>query len=120
VLLAVMNDGAMSKLVSGTSVNLGVDLSVAVGPYGTGAQGATTNNLGADIVAFSDQKGLFGGVAAKFGVITPRQEWNVAYYGQGTTLQAIVSGQVRNPAARPLVAALASAQAMSGSSTPQK
>jgi len=106
VAFLVMNDGALNKIVNATSVNLGADMSIAIGPYGGGAQGAVTNNLGADLVAFSDQAGIFGGVAIKGGVITPRDAWNTAYYGPGATPPAIIAGQFRNPGARDLIAAL--------------
>jgi lipid-binding SYLF domain-containing protein len=117
VIFVVMNDGALHKFVNGTGVNLGADVSVAVGPYGAGAQGATTANAGADVVAFSAQQGIFGGVAVKGGVVTPRSEWNTAYYGPGATPQAILAGQFHNRGARRLLAALATPpQGMSGSS----
>ena len=39
----------------------GADLGIALGSIGTGLEGSTTTNLAADIFAFSDAKGLFGG-----------------------------------------------------------
>lgn len=107
VMFVIMNDGALRKIVNGTGVNLGADVSIAVGPYGGGAQGATTTNLGADLVAFSAQQGIFGGAAVQGGVITPRQDWNTAYYGPGATPAAITAGQFHNPGARELIRALA-------------
>ena len=107
VIFVVMNDGALKKLVNGTGVNLGGDLSIAVGPYGGGAQGATTANLGADLVAFSAQQGIFGGAAVQGGAVQPRQEWNAAYYGPAATPRAIIAGEVHNRGARGLIEALA-------------
>jgi SH3 domain-containing YSC84-like protein 1 len=121
VIFLIMNDGALRKFVNGTSVNLGGDVSIAVGPYGAGAQGGTTTNAGADLVAFSAQQGIFGGVAVQGGVVTPRTEWNVAYYGPGATPQAILAGQFHNRGARQLIAALATTrQGAEGSSEEHK
>ncbi len=105
VLFAVMNDGALQKLLHGNA-NLGGDVSVAVGPWGGGVQGATTPNVGADLVAFSLQQGAFVGAAIKGGVIAPRQEWNQAYYSPGATPDGIVAGGFSRPADRGLKLAL--------------
>src|SRR5205807_4193913 len=78
VMFAVMNDGALQKLLHG-NVDLGGDVSVAVGPIGAGAQGATTPNVGADLVAFAHTQGAYAGAVIKGGVIAPRQEWNAGY-----------------------------------------
>ena len=43
----------------------GADLGIALGSIGTGLEGSTTTNLAADIFAFSDAKGLFGGFPSK-------------------------------------------------------
>ncbi|HZB91621.1 MAG TPA: lipid-binding SYLF domain-containing protein [Stellaceae bacterium] len=110
VMFVVMNDGSLKKIASGTGVNLGGDVSLAVGPYGGGAQGATTTNLGADLVAFSAQQGVFGGAAVQGGTISPRQGWNDAYYRPGATPQAIIAGEYHNHGARGLIEALAVAR----------
>jgi lipid-binding SYLF domain-containing protein len=107
VIFLVMNDGAMTKLING-NVNLGADVSVAIGPLGGGASGATTPNVGGDLLAFSLQQGIFAGAAIKGGVIAPRIEWNEAYYGPGATPRTIiVDGRFRNPGTRSLRLALA-------------
>lgn len=110
VLFVIMNDGALRKIVNGTGVNLGGDVSIALGPYGGGTQGATTTNLGADLVAFSAQQGVFGGAAVQGGTINPRQEWNAAYYGPAATPPAILAGRFHNHGARRLIEALAIAK----------
>lgn len=107
VIFVIMNDGALKKIVSGSGINLGGDVSIAVGPYGAGTQGATTTNLGADLVAFSAQQGIFGGAAVQGGTVAPRGEWNTAYYGAGATPPAILAGEFHNRGARRLIEALA-------------
>lgn len=89
VILIIMNDGALSKLMS-NSFKLGADASIAVGPIGAGLEASTTTNLKADILAYAKSAGLFGGGALEGSVINVREEWNRAYYGEGATARAIV------------------------------
>lgn len=110
VMFVIMNDGTLRKIANGSGVNLGGDISIAVGPYGGGAQGATTTNLGADLVAFSAQQGVFGGAEVQGGTISPRQTWNDAYYRPGATPDAIIAGKYRNHGAHGLIEALAIAK----------
>jgi lipid-binding SYLF domain-containing protein len=105
VMFAVMNDGALQKLMHGNA-NLGGDLSVAVGPFGAGAQAGTTPNIGVDLVAFSRQQGAFAGAAIKGGVVEPRREWNDAYYGVGAEPDRIIRGAYNRPGDRELKLAL--------------
>ena len=112
VIFAIMNDGALRKIINGNSVNLGADMSVAAGPVGGGAQGATTTNLGADVLAFSLQQGAFAGALAQVGILHPRQEWNTTYYGADATPRGIViDARFYNAGAQDLRAALATAPA---------
>jgi len=106
VMFAIMNDGAVHKLLNG-NVNLGGDVSVAVGPIGAGAQGAVTPNVGADLLAFSLQQGLFGGIAFKGGTVTGNKEWNQAFYGPEATPDRIIRAGYARPETRPLKSALA-------------
>jgi len=106
VVFAIMNDGAVQKLLNG-NVDLGGDVSVAVGPIGAGAQGAVTPNVGADLLAFSLQQGLFGGIAIKGGTVTPDKEWNQAFYGPDASPDRIIRAGYARPETRPLKAALA-------------
>ena len=50
----------------------------------------TTTNLAADIVAFSDAKGLFGGVSLEGTAIVRRNDLNREYYGAAVTPAAIL------------------------------
>jgi lipid-binding SYLF domain-containing protein len=79
IVLLVMTDKGLDAFKN-TSVKLGADVSVAAGPVGAGAKAAT-----ADVLAFSRQKGLYGGVSVEGAVITTRDEWNTAYYDKPMT-----------------------------------
>ena len=68
----------------------GADLGIALGSIGAGLEGSTTTNLAADIVAFSDAKGLFGGVSLEGTAIVRRNDLNREYYGADVTPAAIL------------------------------
>jgi lipid-binding SYLF domain-containing protein len=84
IMMLVMTQKGMDSLLS-TDVKLGADASIAVGPVGTGA-GAQT----ADILLFSRDKGLYGGLTVDGSVISPRNSWNSEYYGKSTTATDII------------------------------
>jgi len=71
-------------------VKLGADASIAVGTVGAGMGGATTTNVGADIVTYSLARGAFGGGAFEGAVIGKRSDYNKVYYGQEVEPRAIL------------------------------
>ncbi|MFY8106174.1 MAG: lipid-binding SYLF domain-containing protein [Elstera sp.] len=89
VMLIIMNEGGLRKILN-NSMKLGADASVAVGPVGAGIEASTTANMSADIYTYSKASGLFGGGSLEGSVLSPREEWNAAYYGSGSTTRAIV------------------------------
>jgi lipid-binding SYLF domain-containing protein len=107
VLLAMTERGVSSLL--GSTVKLGADASVAVGPVGAGASAATAA-LSADIIAFSRSKGLYGGISVDGAVIAVRSDWNSAYYGKSVEpADILVRRTVSNPHAAGLIAAVTKA-----------
>ncbi|MGB8275890.1 MAG: lipid-binding SYLF domain-containing protein [Alphaproteobacteria bacterium] len=108
VVLLLMNEGALSAVMK-NQIKLGADVSAAIGPVGAGIEGSTTTNLNADVVAFSSNAGLFGGISLEGSVINGRESHNEAYYGSGATAHAIlVEGKLVNHGADALRAFLAS------------
>ena len=94
VVMLVMSEKGMDALLS-TKAQLGADMSVAIGPIGGGAAVATT-----DVLQFSRNKGVFGGVAADGTIISPYNTLNNAYYGQGiSAVDILVRGKGVNPQA---------------------
>ena len=86
---------------------LGADAEVSVGTIGAGMEGATTTNLGADIVVFSYAAGLYAGGSVEGSVLARRNDYNQAYYGRTVSPEAILFGQgIANPQADGLRAAL--------------
>lgn len=78
VVLLAMTDRGVNALLE-SSIKLGADVAVAVGPVGMGAA-ASTANLSADIISFSRSKGLFGGLSVDGAVVKTRGDMNDAYY----------------------------------------
>lgn len=101
-LLIIRSERALNAVLNG-QFKFGADASVAVATYGGTVEGATTSNLGADIVAVSRSRGLFAGVALEGSVLNARSEWNSSYYGQEVSArQIVVNMQAHNPGADPL------------------
>ena len=59
--------------------------------------------FGADIVAFSQTRGLYGGVSIEGSLMGQKSEWNRAYYGREMgSQQIVIDMQATNPGADPL------------------
>jgi lipid-binding SYLF domain-containing protein len=102
----VMTDRGVSALLS-NSLKLGVNASVAAGPFGAGGELATAN-LSGDIISYVRTAGLYGGLSLNGAVIASRKKMNTAYYGQPvSTLDIFVRHTVGNPRADHLIAAVA-------------
>lgn len=75
--------------VLNNNFKFGIDASIAVGPVGQGIEGSTTTAVGADIEAYSKNRGLFAGGAFEGAVVYERDGLNKEYYGQGATARTI-------------------------------
>jgi len=96
MLLIVRTQEGLEALLS-DRVKLGGDVSVAVGPMGAGVSGNTTTNLDADIVAFADARGLFGGAALEGAYVSQRDDRNADYYGRPLTASQVLQGRRATP-----------------------
>jgi lipid-binding SYLF domain-containing protein len=100
--MMIMTDRGLRSVLD-NQFKLGADVSVAVATLGGGVQGSTTASLGADIVAFSAARGLYGGISLAGSLMGARTDWNQAYYGHEFGPREIVIGmQGSNPGADPL------------------
>jgi lipid-binding SYLF domain-containing protein len=103
VVLLVMTQKGIDSLMS-TTLKLGADASVAVGPIGRGVEGSTAPNLSADLLSFSKAKGLFAGISLEGAVVAARDALNTSYYKTPTkTIDILVRRSVSNPQAHPLL-----------------
>jgi lipid-binding SYLF domain-containing protein len=102
VVMLAMTERGVSKLLS-TSVKLGGDVSVAVGPVGAGMRGETAG-LSVDIVSFARSKGLYAGISFDGAVVATRDGLNKAYYGKAVTpTDILIRREVSNARAASLI-----------------
>ena len=100
--MMIMTEKGLRAILD-SQFKLGADASLAIATIGAGVQGATTGALGADIVAFSQTRGLFGGISLEGSLMGQKSEWNRAYYGREMgTRQIVMDMQASNPGADPL------------------
>ncbi len=77
VVVLVMSDKAVDSLFA-SSVKLGGDTSIALGPVGAGAKG----NVTADFISFAKTKGIYAGLNLEGSVVAVRDKLNQSYYGK--------------------------------------
>jgi lipid-binding SYLF domain-containing protein len=107
VMMMIMTERGFAAIMD-KQFKIGGDASIAFAVYGAGIEGDTTAALRADIVAFSQDRGLFAGVALNGSMLTTDTVANRAYYGQDLAArQIVVQMQANNPGADPLRAMLA-------------
>ncbi len=84
VVMVAMTQKAVDSLLAST-LKLGGDVSVAIGPIGGGAKGSVTiPEVTADFVSFTKAKGLYAGLNLEGSVLEVRDGLNSAYYGKDT------------------------------------
>lgn len=102
VVLMILTDKGLRAILD-SQFKFGGDIGIAVATLGAGVEGGFTTDLQADIVAFSQNRGLFAGLSLQGSVLNQRSDWNRSYYGREMSPQQIVldmSG--RNQGADPL------------------
>ena len=105
VMVLVTSQKAIDSLFA-SSVKLGGDTSIAVGPYGAGAKGDITT----DFVSFAKTKGIYAGINLEGSVVGVRDSLNKAYYGKDVRpVEIIVEKKASNKGSAALRAALKSA-----------
>jgi lipid-binding SYLF domain-containing protein len=101
-IMMIMTEKGLRAILD-SQLKLGADASLAIATIGAGIQGSTTSAFGADIVAFSQTRGLYGGISLEGSLMGQRSSWNRAYYGQEMgSQQIVVNMQGANPGADPL------------------
>jgi len=97
VVFIVMNPDGARKLVQ-DSVKLGAEASVAAGPVGRSAEGATDAQLHAEILSYSRTRGLFAGVSLDGAVLKQDRDDNEKLYGRKVSAKDIlINGEVAVP-----------------------
>src|SRR5271170_5870577 len=97
VVFLVMNPEGAKKLVQ-DSVKLGAEASVAAGPVGRTAEGATDAQLHAEILSYSRTRGLFAGLSLDGAVVKQDKDDNHQLYGREISAREIlIDGKVQPP-----------------------
>jgi SH3 domain-containing YSC84-like protein 1 len=112
VIMVATNQKGIDSLFA-SSVKLGGDVSVALGPVGGGAKGGVAvPDVTADFVSFAKSKGLYAGLNLEGSVLAVRDGLNEAYYGKAVKpVDIIVKKNVVNPGANDIREALHKAAA---------
>ncbi len=106
LILFIQSEHALEALMR-NKFKIGGDAGIAVATLGSDVQGATTTNLGADIIAWASSSGAFAGISLDGTVIAPSHDADASYYGRAVTSDQIVRHHsVSNPAAGGLRRAL--------------
>jgi SH3 domain-containing YSC84-like protein 1 len=99
LMMLIMTERGLNAVLD-SQIKLGANAGIAIATLGAGVQGSTTTAVGADIVAFSASRGLFGGVALEGSVMSSQTPWNQSYYGQPYgARQLVMQMQGSNPGA---------------------
>jgi lipid-binding SYLF domain-containing protein len=102
LVLIVLTEKGMNSLLD-SKFKFGAEAGVTLVTLGGGVAGATTANVGADIVAYSKASGLFVGGALEGSYLEPDNDWNTLYYGPGAQGRAVVMDRrFSNPGANGL------------------
>ena len=101
-IMMIMTERGLHAILD-SQFKFGADASLAIATIGGGVQGSTTGALGADIIAFSASRGLYGGISLEGSLMGQSSDGNRAYYGRDlASRQIVIDMQVSNPGADPL------------------
>ncbi|KAH6916794.1 SH3 domain-containing protein [Coprinopsis sp. MPI-PUGE-AT-0042] len=107
--LVVLNSRSrlQSSFMSSGSLNLGGNMSIALGPLGRNGEATGSLNTKGKVAAmysYSKTRGLFGGVSLEGSVIVERQDANALAYNSPVTARMLLGGMVDPPVwAQPLI-----------------
>ncbi|UZJ54004.1 hypothetical protein CBS101457_003324 [Exobasidium rhododendri] len=109
--LIILNSSkAVRSFMATGSLQLGGNLSVAVGPLGRAAEASGAVNSSGNLAAmysYSKSKGLYGGVSVEGTILVDRSDANSKAYDRTITAKQILSGGVEAPAfAQPLISTI--------------
>ncbi|HEY7977146.1 MAG TPA: lipid-binding SYLF domain-containing protein [Rhizomicrobium sp.] len=101
VVMIIMSDRALRALER-SKFKFGAGAGLTVVTLGAGVEGASSGNVGGDIVLWSKSKGVYGGISVNGSVVAPENDTNADFYGRDVSVQDILSNRVSNPASRRL------------------
>lgn len=97
VIMLVMNKDGMNHLLS-DKFQLGGEASAAAGPVGRSSSAMTDAEMHAEILTYSRQRGLFGGLDLSGAAMTEDHDANKELYGRDVSNKEIAMGDMHVPA----------------------
>ncbi|HWR37282.1 MAG TPA: lipid-binding SYLF domain-containing protein [Clostridia bacterium] len=94
LVMLIMNENGMRNLLS-SKFKLGADASVAAGPVGRHAEGATDWKLRAQVLTYSRARGVFAGITLNGNVIKQHQDDTRAFYGRMVPFRTLLTGNLQ-------------------------
>ena len=98
LVMMIMNDKGMQKMLD-AKFRIGAQASASAGPVGRHASAGTDYKLDTQILTYSRSKGAFAGATLEGSDIRPDVDSTRAIYKRNYTPRALLTGQVRPPAA---------------------
>jgi len=106
LVMLIMNEAGMRNLLA-SKFKLGADASVAAGPVGRHAEGATDWKMRAEVLTYSRARGVFAGVSLNGAVIKQDKDDTRAFYGRMVPFRTLLTGAAPAPdEAKPLLSVL--------------
>ena len=106
VIMLVMNQGGVKHLLS-DKFTLGGEASVAAGPIGRDSTAMTDAEMHAEILSYSRQRGIYGGLSLDGSTLREDDESNRELYGHDIKNSSLLEGDTPvPPAAKPFIASL--------------
>ena len=106
LVMLIMNEHGMRHLLS-SKFQLGADASVAAGPVGRHAEGATDWKMRAQVLTYSRARGVFAGVSLKGVWVQQDRKDTRAFYGRMVPFRTLLTGALPPPTdAQPFLAML--------------
>jgi SH3 domain-containing YSC84-like protein 1 len=103
LVMLIMNDQGMRNLLS-SKFQLGADASVAAGPVGRHAEGATDWKMRAEVLTYSRARGVFAGVTLNGASIKQDKSSTRDFYGRMVPFRTALTGEIPPPdATRPFL-----------------
>jgi SH3 domain-containing YSC84-like protein 1 len=97
VIMLVMNENGMKHLI-GNKFQIGGEASAAAGPIGRSASAMTDAQMRAEILTYSRQRGLFGGLDITGSAVTEDDDSNRELYGSKISNKELLEGDQKVPA----------------------
>lgn len=97
LIMLVMNKSGMEHLLK-NKTQLGGEVSAAAGPLGRDSSAMTDAEMHAEILTYSRQRGIFGGIDLAGAAVTEDKDANKELYGKEISNKEIIEGGMATPA----------------------